>query len=230
MRCGDVRVCLGVHPGQWEKTLRAGELYGVQAYAGKAERLRERIRRLSFNGTFFEDNAIRNRKGELVLAGHLSEACQYYAFYFKTATKEEYGALYRLLKEKFGPNRTAEVYPQVVRSNAIVGDTLRLLYFLQNGERELVFSESLEYFYKMAERTGTLWEHDSPHDSLNHGFASIAANILLDCYCGFGGFDAESGEPVLSEPVADSFSLIAPNEGESRKIVRKAGRTVVFPV
>ena len=70
-----------------------GELYGVQAYAGKAERLRERIRRLSFNGTFFEDNAIRNRKGELVLAGHLSEACQYYAFYFKTATKEEYGAL-----------------------------------------------------------------------------------------------------------------------------------------
>ena len=204
----------------------AGELYGVQAYAGKAERLRERIRRLSFNGTFFEDNAIRNRKGELVLAGHLSEACQYYAFYFKTATKEEYGALYRLLKEKFGPNRTAEVYPQVVRSNAIVGDTLRLLYFLQNGERELVFSESLEYFYKMAERTGTLWEHDSPHDSLNHGFASIAANILLDCYCGFGGFDAESGEPVLSEPVADSFSLIAPNEGgksENRSQSRQNG-------
>ena len=35
------------------------------------------------------------------------------------------------------------------------------------------------YYRKMAETTGTLWEHDRPKASCNHGFASYLA-ILLD--------------------------------------------------
>jgi alpha-L-rhamnosidase len=30
----------------------------------------------------------------------------------------------------------------------------------------------------MAERTGTLWEHDAPQASCNHGFASHAAHVF----------------------------------------------------
>ncbi len=203
----------------------AGQLYHENQYIEKAKRLREAICRMSFNGTYFEDNAIRNRKGELVLVGHLSEVCQYYAFYFKTADPRQYERLYRLMKEEFGPRRAAGAYPQVAKANAIVGNTLRMLYLLQQGERALVLSESLDYFYRMAKRTGTLWEHDSPHGSLNHCFAAVAANVLLDCYCGFGGFDPENETPVLSCPIADAFELKAPYKNKLWKIVRENSKT-----
>ena len=204
----------------------AGRLYDIDHYIEKANRLRKAICQMSFNGTYFEDNAIRNRKGELVLVGHLSEVCQYYAFYFKTADSQQYERLYRLMKDEFGPRRAPGAYPQVAKANAIVGNTLRMLYLLQRGERALVLSESLDYFYRMAKRTGTLWEHDSPHGSLNHCFASVAANILLDCYCGFGGFDSESKMPVLSSPIADSFELEVPYKDKFWRIARENGKTI----
>ena len=36
------------------------------------------------------------------------------------------------------------------------------------------------YYLGMAEKTGTLWEFDSPTASCNHGFASYIALLLVE--------------------------------------------------
>lgn len=42
-----------------------------------------------------------------------------------------------------------------------------------------MLDEAIGYWRSMAECTGTLWEHDTPDASCNHGFASHAAHVLL---------------------------------------------------
>ena len=87
-----------------------------------------------------------------------------------------------MLCENFGPNRDAEkTYPTVYPSNAFIGNYLRLEILLRQGLKEKVLSESVDYFYKMAKTTGTLWEHDRIVASLNHGFASYAAYLICQC-------------------------------------------------
>ena len=55
MQYGDVRVCLGVHPGQWEKTLRAGErfvtpecvaVYSAEGFGGMTRSFHRAVRDL----------------------------------------------------------------------------------------------------------------------------------------------------------------------------------------
>ena len=59
-----------------------------------------------------------------------------------------------------------------------MGNYLRLIILTEQGYGDMVLSESVDYFYKMAQRTGTLWEHDQVKASLNHGFASSIACII----------------------------------------------------
>lgn len=147
----------------------------------KANNIRKTVREQSFNGEFFVDNALREN-GELKLTDNISETCQYYAFFFGTVTREEYPQLFLTLLEKFGPNRDCgKVYPNVHPSNAFMGNYLRLSIMLDQGLKQKVIDESLEYFYKMATLTGTLWEHDQVRASLDHGFASYAACLLSKC-------------------------------------------------
>jgi alpha-L-rhamnosidase len=140
------------------------------------------IRRLSFNGEFFEDNAVRDGNGALVKTGHTTETCQYYAFYFGTASKEDYPALAETLVSRFGPKRDPERdYPAVYPSNAFIGNYLRLELLLRWGFKERVLDECRDFFLGMAEMTGTLWEHSRLTGSLNHGFASMAAVYISEC-------------------------------------------------
>ena len=157
----------------------AGRLYGG-AWREKAARVRESVRKFSFNGEFFEDNCVREN-GKLVRKGHISETCQYYAFYFDTADKTRYPALYKTLFEEFGPDRTESSYPQVFPSNAFIGYYLRLDYLRRERRYDQVLKECTDYFYGMAKKTGTLWEHASPTASLCHGFASYIGEIIFDC-------------------------------------------------
>lgn len=158
-----------------------GEMYDDSSLTEQAQKMRETIAKQSFNGSFFEDNRIREN-GVLVPTGHLTETCQYYAFYFGTASPGEYRDLYQLMLSKFGPNRDAEkVYPEVFPSNAIVGNYLRLELLLKDKQYDQVLQECKAFFTKMAELTGTLWEHSSLGASLNHGFASVAANYIVEC-------------------------------------------------
>ena len=46
-----------------------------------------------------------------------------------------------------------------------------------------LLTEIKGYFENMANLTGTLWENEDINGSLNHGFASFIAKVLLDI-CG----------------------------------------------
>lgn len=166
---------------------RAGELYGNGEWTARAEQVRRAVREQSYNGEFFEDNRVR-ADGKLRLLGHISETCQYYAFFSKTAAPGLYPGLFRTLVESFGAGRNeAEVYPQVYKSNAFIGNYLRLIMLSENGLKERLSEECVGYFYRMAVKTGTLWENDQPTAGLNHGFASYAANLIVEYMTGFKG-------------------------------------------
>ncbi|MBQ4098123.1 MAG: hypothetical protein IJC72_02335 [Clostridia bacterium] len=169
------------------------ELYGDEALLERSKMMMKAVEELSFNGEFFVDNAVRNSEGKLeCVKDHTSETCQYYALFFGLNTSEKFK---KMMMEDFGPLRKEGAHSEIGRSNMFIGNYLRFLWLCEMGERDRVVDESLEYFYVMAERTGTLWEHNTPHASCDHGFASVAAVILLNCVCGYEG--VRDGKPVF---------------------------------
>lgn len=174
----------------------ASRVYGDASYAAKAEKIKKEVAKQSFNGEFFVDNAVREN-GKLVLTNNVTETCQYYALYFGVATDKTHPKLYRTMIDCFGPQRDkAAVYPEVHPSNAFVGNYLRLEILLAAGLYENALSDCADFFYKMAQRTGTLWEHDNPGASNCHGFASKAAVYLAQACFGYLG--EEKGVPCFS--------------------------------
>lgn len=163
------------------KILRcAGELYKDDALSQKADRINRRIRELSFDGEFFADNAVRDAEGKLVRTKNYTETCQYFTFFFGLADKEEYPTLYNTLMDNFGCFRKEESYPEIHPSNALIGFLLRLDLLRQDKQYEKLLSEVKSYYGKMAEATGTLWEHKNAFASLNHGFASYVAVFIAE--------------------------------------------------
>ncbi len=152
-----------------------GALYGDDALKRKAEKVREQISH-SLRRAFFADNARRGGDGRLHLTGNRSEACQYYAFYFRTADPGEprFSALQQTLISTFGPGRGGTgAMPGVAKCNAFVGNMLRMDLLLQWGRHEKLLDEIKTYYGGMARSTGTLWEMMEPSNSLDHGFARI---------------------------------------------------------
>ena len=153
----------------------AGELYGDNALKEQGERLLKTASAMSFTGSFFCDNAVR-RGDKLVVSGECTECCQYYAFYFGAADEKTHPELFDILVNEFGPGRDAgTVYPEVAPANAFIGNYLRLDWLMRIGFRDKVAENILGYFYGMAQKTGTLWEHQESIASCNHGFASHVA-------------------------------------------------------
>ncbi|MBR5439054.1 MAG: hypothetical protein IKV61_02435, partial [Clostridia bacterium] len=72
-------------------------------------------------------------------------------------------------------------------------------WLCEEGYYDTVINETFEYFAKMVEQTGTLWEHDSPKESCNHGFPSVAAAFLLRCVVGYD--TVKQGKPIFIEGV-----------------------------
>ncbi len=150
----------------------ASELYACEKYADKSNKIKNEILKQSFNGEFFIDNAERT-DGKLVLGTEISEACQYYAFFMNVATKETHKELLDNLINNFGPNKKAsENNVQVHPAAPFIGYTLRLDILEQNGFYDELAENIKSYFYEMAQKTGTLWEHAKPSASCCHGFAS----------------------------------------------------------
>lgn len=192
----------------------AGKLYGIKHYIERASSMREIIRTQSFNGEFFEDNCTR-QNGRLIRTGHVTETCQYYAFFFGVAEKDNYKKLFNVLISKFGARRDDKTeFSFVYKSNAFIGNYLRLDYLVRNGYYRQVLNECIDYFYKMASITATLWEHDSSFASLNHGFASYVANLIVECITGYKGCDDDKKEIYLLPLQADYiFSVNIPING-----------------
>jgi alpha-L-rhamnosidase len=150
---------------------KAARLYNRPELAEQSEKLKELIRKRSYDGAWFRDNAKHP---------DVTETCQYYAFFHGIATPKTHPELWKRLTDEFGPERKAKgLYKEVWPSNAFIGNLLRLIVLKREGRDAQVSSEIRGYYLKMAETTGTLWEFDRPEASCNHGFASYLA-ILLD--------------------------------------------------
>ena len=156
----------------------AGRLYGRPELLKKADDVRADIRKQSFDGTFFVDNAVRDGD-RLGVTTNRTEVCQYYAFFFDVATPETHERLWERLLADFGPDRDDErVHPDISRANAFIGNYLRLELLSRAGRTSQVKDEIVKFFHPMSRITGTLWEHMAPQASCNHGFASHVAHCL----------------------------------------------------
>jgi alpha-L-rhamnosidase len=156
----------------------AGRIYGIPELTAKAERIRETIRRQSFDGQFFVDNAVR-RDGKLQVTRNHSEVCQYFAFFFECATPQSHTELWDILCRQFGPDRAqTKAFPEVHVANSFVGNMLRMELLSRGGLNQQILDESIAYLLYMAERTGTLWENVGDYASCNHGFASHVVHTL----------------------------------------------------
>ena len=181
----------------WADVLDAMDrLYGRPDLAAEAQRVRETIRKQSWNGTWFCDNAVRQKDGTLKLSGECTETCQYYAFFHGVATPETHPALWKTMLTDFGPQRYDPndrskllKYPEIWPSNAFIGNYLRLKLLERAGLGQQILRETKGYFKYMADRTGTLWENDTTCASCNHGFASYAAVLLVRSVLGVERID-----------------------------------------
>lgn len=165
----------------YSHTLRIiGQMYSDSALAERAEKVKQAVVKLSFDGKFFRDQALRGKNGTLECMPHISEVCQYYAFRFGVAGRESFPELYRTLLDEFHPG--CEVYPEIEKVNAFIGMYIRMELLKLWGENELLVKEITAFFAHMEGLTGTLWEHKTPTGSLSHGFASYVGALLLEIY------------------------------------------------
>ena len=164
------------------------KLWHTKNLSQKSEKIKKNILKQSFNGEFFEDNRVRIN-GRLKSLNHISEACQYHAFFSGVATKETHPELYKKLYNVFVPSRNKqEVYPNIDKANVITGLMMRLTMLIEYGEVEKALNETVEIYGKMSEKTGTLWENVHYMASCNHGIAAYAGSIVIAALTGFTGY------------------------------------------
>ncbi len=155
----------------------AGKCYRVSDWLEKSRSLQGLIRDQSYNGSFFVDNRVYNDCGEAVSSGESSEVCQYFAFFFGIASRDQYPQLWEYLVEEMAPQvkHRSHLHP----ANAFIGSLLRMELLSGAGLVKQLVDEMKSFYAPMAEKTGTLWEHLDLRASCNHGFASYIC-VLLD--------------------------------------------------
>ena len=211
----------------------AGKLYKNDEWLKRAEEVREKVREQSFDGEFFVDHAVRKEDGSLEILRDRSEICQYFAFFFRTATPESHPELWKTLIDKFGPHRTEKGdYPEVHKANAFVGNVLRLEIIAMARRGDQLLDESLAYNEYMADRTGTLWENDLDYASCNHGFASHVAHVFYRDILGVANVDCDAKKIEIRIPKIESLEWCAgvrPVPGGAIKLRwEKAGEKVRY--
>ncbi|MBE7068709.1 MAG: hypothetical protein E7381_05350 [Clostridiales bacterium] len=170
------------------KTL--SRMYGEEKYAKIAERMDEQIVKQSFNGKFFVDNAKRDEKGVLKRNTEWTETCQYYAFWFGYASKEEYPELFEIIfNEIHDYTDLSDKYPVMWRSDSFIGLYLRLDYLSRIRENEKVIRDLKNFFLFQAKETKTLWEYKTPTASCCHAFASLMCEWIVKAVLGVESVD-----------------------------------------
>lgn len=202
-----------------------GEIFQDSYLKQKVDSIKTTIRVQSFNGELFEDNRVRE-DGKLILKEHLSETCQYYAFFFGIADSENYPELYKKL---FLQERAEFLkrYPKIPASNVIVGLLLRSQILKREGMQKVLLRESKDIYSKMARRTGTLWENNGIYASCNHGLAAIAAVWFVYLYSGYCG--VEKGEAIFdSNFIGDDCEFKFFYDGVAISIEVKNGKRKIY--
>ena len=177
------------------------DVYGDADCAKEAERLRAKIREMSWNGEWFRDNAVRNAAGVLEYPGECTEVCQYFAFLSKTATPQSHPELWRRLVEELGPKRKKGAHPRLWPSNMLFGYSTRFGLLSEAGLSARVLDEVKSCFLPMAEKTGTLWESVGTDGfSCCHGFPCQAAWLLVRDALGVKRIDRGAKTVHVSTP------------------------------
>ena len=166
----------------------ASRIYNDDMLKTKAVDLKNTIVKMSYNGEFFTDNAVRSGS-DIISTDNITETCQYYAFFFDIATPEAFPNLWNILVNKLGPKRSPDIYPTVHKANAFIGNYLRLEILSRYNMQNKIRQEIQDYFTYMVDKTGTLWEHDTALGSCNHGFASHAAFSIYRDILGISRID-----------------------------------------
>ena len=193
--------------------VRGADVRPCPSFRRRPTRCARRSAGRSFDGTFFVDNAKRQPDGSLKVTGERTETCQYYAFFFHTATPQTHAVLWETLRADFGPDRHQnKKHPEIAFANAFIGNYLRLELLSRQGLSSQILDETKGYFQKMADLTGTLWENDNTSASCCHGFASHVERLLYRDVLGIRSIDAVNKKVALGfvdVPPADLFRLHA---------------------
>jgi alpha-L-rhamnosidase len=169
----------------------AARLYSRPDLATRAEAMHAALRRTAFADGWCVDNALR-RDGALTLSGESSEVCQYFAFFFGTATPASHPELWHRVLDELGPaRRVTGAHPRIHPANAFVGNYLRMDLLSRAGRRTQLMHELVQLFLTMADTTGTLWEqdHSATVTNCNQGFASHTAHVLIRDIAGLARID-----------------------------------------
>ena len=154
-------------------------LYGDNALAEQASHIRKVVLAQSYNGEFFVDNALLDRRGKVVPTENTTEACQYYAFFCGVATPQSHPELWQKLCVDFHPERRkAGSYADVPPANVFLGNFLRFELLSRYGLNKQLIDEAIALYMPMVELTGTIWEFFKPKASCNHGFGSYLTHIF----------------------------------------------------
>ncbi len=159
----------------YASTLKSGyKLFGNKKWLEKAEKINEKTIELSFDGTLFTDNAVRDEKGVLKNTGNATQTAQYYALYFGDFdfNSPKYEALRGYVENGFPEQVDGRKVPIF---NAFIGLYVKILALLKHERWEILEKDITDFFGAMNENTGTLWETINGAGSLDHGFASFAA-------------------------------------------------------
>ncbi len=208
----------------------AGELLGDTALIKKATLLKETILKMSFNGTFFADNAIRTA-GRLEVQENCSETCQYFAAYFHILTPNENPDFYRRIFEGFGPMRKTNAYMGMPNCNMFMGYVLRLCLLDRERKYRLLLDECKETFAAMAQATGTIWELFATNASCNHGFGSIVGALIVKALAGLVDIDEQAKTVTFTaDMVGLNANITFPLSGDQVRITVRGGeRSVKLP-
>ncbi|WP_105616861.1 alpha-L-rhamnosidase-related protein [Vallitalea okinawensis] len=202
----------------------AGHLYEDDTLIREGQQIKEVIRRQAFNRKFFIDNALRV-DGVLQPTDNITETCQYYAFFFGVATKERYPDLFDTLLSQLGPNRVEGQRQEIHPSNAFIGNYLRLEVLSHYGQHKQVIKELEDYFFYMAEKTGTLWENKETTASCNHGFASHVIRCIYRDGAGIREVNNKEKTIIIDHDHInlEEFQLTLPTEKSNLKIKYENG-------
>ncbi len=186
-------------------------MYGDKALSDKADKIKETVIRLSFNGKLFRDHQVFDENGVLTTPEDITEVCQYYAFFTGIADKESYPELLNIIVNDFGPgHKCKQTHPEVYPANAFVGNYLRMEILSFTGHKDRILDEMKLYLEYMANLTGTLWEHDSTSASCNHGFASHAIRTVFRDCLGIANVDE------VNKTITLSNDFCSPNNASAR--------------
>jgi hypothetical protein len=159
----------------WKRRL----FFKNRSFQKQAALVRNQIMERCWNGRYFVDNLIRQKK-RLIPTENGSEICQYHAFMSRLANPESHPLLWKHLKEDCGPLAQRKSRPLLEPANMIMGRYLRFELLSRYGYRDQLMDEIKATFAPMAERTGTLWEKLEKTASCNHG---LAAHVAVSMFC-----------------------------------------------